>query len=53
MTKYLFDVSVAMVKDIFDMPGTWLDEDYRQLLRQLEVDGVNDVRGDDLLEMTV
>lgn len=53
MTKHLFDVSVVSVKDIFDMPGSWLDDDYRQLLTQLEVDEVDDVYGDDLLDMTV
>ena len=53
MTKHLFDICVASVKDIYDMPGTWLDDDYRQLLTQLEVDGVDDVSGSDLLDMTV
>ena len=35
------------------MPGTWSDDDYRQLLTRLEVDGVEDVSGSDLLEMTL
>jgi len=53
MTKHLFDVSVASVEEVHDMPGTWSDDDYRQLLTRLEVDGVDDVTGSDLLEITV
>jgi len=53
MTKHLFDVVVSGVHEIHDMPGTWSDDDYRQLLTQLEVDGVEDVSGSDLLEMAL
>jgi hypothetical protein len=35
------------------MPGSWLDADYRRLLAQLEVDGVEDVAGNDLLDITL
>ena len=52
MTKHLFDVSVTSVQAIHDMPGAWSDDDYRRLLTQLEVDGVDDVCGSDLLDMT-
>jgi len=53
MTKHLFEVSVVSVQEIHDMPGTWSDDDYHQLLIQLEVDGIDDVYGSDLLDMTV
>jgi len=33
-----------------DLPGSWLDADYRALLAQLEVDEVEDVSGSDLLD---
>ena len=53
MSKHLFDVAVSSVNEIHDMPGTWSDDDYRQLLTRLEVDGVEDVSGSDLLEMAL
>ena len=53
MTKHLFDVVVSSVREIHDMPGTWSADDYRQLLTRLEVDGVEDVSGNDLLEMAL
>jgi len=53
MKKHQFNVSVVSVKDVFDMPGTWLEADYRQLLTDLEVDGVSDIPEADLLEMTL
>ena len=53
MVKHLFDVSVSSVKEIHDMPGSWLDDDYRKLLALLEVDDVADVSGSDLLDMTL
>jgi len=53
MTKHLFDVVVSGVHEIHDMPGTWSDDDYRQLLTRLEVDGVEDVSSSDLLEMAL
>ena len=33
------------------MPGTWSDDDYRNLLAQLEVENVDDVSGADLLDI--
>lgn len=53
MTKHLFDVVVSSVHKIHDMPGSWSDNDYRQLLTRQEVDGVDDVSGSDLLEMAL
>lgn len=47
----LFDVSVTGLKKVFDMPGTWTDQDYRGLLSQLEVEGFEDVSGDDLFDI--
>lgn len=35
------------------MPGTWSDSDYRDLLAQLEVEGLEEVSGSDLYEMTL
>lgn len=48
-----FKVSVVGVWEIHDMPGTWSDHDYRELLAQLEVDDVDDVSGADLLDITL
>ena len=53
MTKPLFLVQVSSVKVIHDMPGSWLDADYRRLLAEQEVDGVEDVSGNDLLDITL
>ena len=53
MTRHLFDVFVSSVKVIHDMPGTWFDDDYRNLLAKLEVDDVGDESGSDLFEMTL
>ena len=47
----LFDVSVVGLKKIHDMPGTWDESDYRNLLRDLEVDDVDDIAGNDLFEI--
>ncbi|MDH3388447.1 MAG: hypothetical protein OEN02_11125 [Gammaproteobacteria bacterium] len=47
----LFDVSVLGLKKIYDMPGTWCEADYRNLLRELEVDEVDDMSGGDLLDI--
>jgi hypothetical protein len=46
-----FDVSVAGLQKIYDMPGTWSEEDYRALLRELEVDDVDDLAGADLFDI--
>ena len=53
MTKHLFDVSVSSFQKIHDMPGTWTDDDYRQLLTQLEFDELDDVASADLLDMAM
>ncbi len=47
----LFDVSVLGLKKIYDMPGTWNDTDYRNLLSGFEVDDVDELSGGDLLEI--
>jgi hypothetical protein len=47
----LFEVNVAGLKKIFDMPGSWTEADYRALLRELEVDDVDDLAGGDLFEI--
>jgi hypothetical protein len=53
MPKRPFLVKVASIREIHDMPGTWSDADYRQLLLQLEVEGLEEVVGNDLFEMTL
>ena len=53
MTKHLFDVSVSSFQKIHDMPDTWTDDDYRQLLTQLEFDELEDVASADLLDMAM
>lgn len=53
MAKHLFDVSVVSAKEIRDMPGTWVEHDYRKLLEALEVDDVDDEAASDLLEITL
>lgn len=47
----LFEISVSELKKVFDMPGTWTDQDYRGLLSQLEVEGFEDASGDDLFDI--
>ena len=47
----LFDVSVTSLKTINDMPGSWQESDYRALLRELEIDGVDDLSGSDLFDV--
>jgi hypothetical protein len=48
-----FDVSVTALKKIDDMPGAWTESDYRALLRELEIDGVDDLGGSDLFDVLV
>lgn len=47
----LFAVSVTALEKVFDMPGSWNEQDYRSLARQLELEDIDDMSGDDLLEM--
>lgn len=47
----IFDVSVTGLKKIDDMPGSWDESDYRILLRELEIDGVDDLGGSDLFDV--
>lgn len=53
MSKRQFLVRVTSIKEVHDMPGTWSDSDYRALLAQLEVEGLDQVSGNDLFEMTL
>ena len=47
----LFDVSVKGLKKIQDLPDSWSETDYRSLLRDLEIDGVDDLGGSDLYDV--
>lgn len=47
----LFDVSVTGLKKIDDLPGSWNDSDYRSLLQELEIGGVDDLGGSDLFDV--
>ena len=49
MTK-LFQVGVLGLSKIYDMPGTWTDDDYRSLLQQLEIDDIDEIAPADLLD---
>lgn len=53
MIKPKFHVCVTGVTEIHDMPGSWQDADYHRLLAQLEVEGVDDVQGGDLLDLVL
>ena len=47
----LFDVTVKGLKKIHDLPGSWSEADYRNLLTELEIDGVDDLVGGDLYDV--
>jgi len=47
----LFDVTVKGLKKIYDLPGSWSEADYRNLLGELEIDGVGDLAGSDLFDV--
>lgn len=49
----LFDVSVTTLKKVFDLPGSWDDQDYLNLARRLELEEIDDLTGTDLLEMVL
>ncbi|MDB2414878.1 hypothetical protein N9W34_03815 [Rickettsiales bacterium] len=51
--KPLFNVSVLSLKKIYDLPGTWSEVDFRKLLEQLEVDGIEELSGSDLSDMAI
>ena len=46
-----FRVKVVELKKVYDLPGGWLNADYRNLLNQLEVDGIEELSDGDLLEI--
>ena len=46
-----FHVKVVELKKVFDMPGSWGEDDYRNLLNQLEIEDVDEMSGEDLLEI--
>lgn len=45
-----FHVTVAGLKKIYDMPGTWCDDDYRSLMAQLEVEDIDEMAAEELLD---
>ena len=47
----LFDVSVKGLKKIHDLPDSWSETDYRELLREMEIDGLDDLGGSDLYDV--
>jgi len=47
----LFDVSVKGLKKSLELPDSWNESDYRKLLTLLEIDGVDDLAGNDLLDV--
>jgi len=47
----LFDVNVKGLKKIHDLPDSWSEADYRKLLTELEIDGVDDLGGGDLFDV--
>lgn len=49
----LFDISVTGLEKVSDMPGTWTDKDLHELLKQLEVDDVEEIFGSDLREIVL
>ena len=46
----LFNVSVIKLEKIVDMPGTWSEDDYRNLMRELEVEDIDEMAAGDLLD---
>ena len=51
--KPLFEVSVVDQIEIHDMPDTWCDDDYRILLKQLDMDDIEELFGLELFEMLI
>ncbi len=47
----LFDVNVRGLKKVHDLPGSWNEADYRKLLADLEIDGIDDLAGGDLFDV--
>ncbi len=45
-----FHVEVMELKKVYDMPGSWSEEDYRNLLNQLEIEDVEEISNEDLLD---
>jgi len=52
MTKP-FQVSLLGLNKIYDMPGTWFDDDYRSLLQQLEIEDIDEISSADLLDFVL
>ena len=48
-----FLAQVLELKKVYDLPGSWQDEDYRALLQRLEVEGMDDLSSGDLLDVTL
>jgi len=46
-----FNVKVLSLKKIYDMPGTWSDDEYRQILVELEIEDSAELAGKDLFEI--
>lgn len=52
MTR-LFRVTVEQLKKIHELPGSWCDREYRDLLEQLEIDDIAGLEAGDLFEVLV
>lgn len=48
--KNQFHVNVLELKKIYDLPSSWCDDDYRQLMVKLEVEDIDEMSSGDLLE---
>lgn len=46
-----FLVKVLELQKVYDMPGSWQDADYRDLLQALEIDDVDDLSSGDLIDV--
>lgn len=45
-----FQVKVIELKKVYDMPGSWVVDDYRNLLNQLEIEDIGEISNEDLLD---
>ena len=45
-----FQVSVLGLKKVFDMPGSWGEDEYRALLTRLEIEDIDEIESKDLLD---
>lgn len=46
----LFNVTVLGLKKLYNLPGSWNEQEYRELLQVLEVEDVDQLSGSDLLD---